>query len=156
MVTGPLNLAAATTSGFPDYFLQDIHAPLDIDPSLFFPPSCSTRPMRASLQGTSRCEPSPKERVGIFGEGCEIVELTPGFRRYSSLCQCFQEKVGESLNRSLSQFPPLTELSFHHRPTPPCLNCTPLINSFHLYKLPNSLFYICGFFRPVVANLLPL
>ncbi len=26
------------------------------------------------LQGTPRCESPPKERIGIFGEGCEILE----------------------------------------------------------------------------------
>ncbi len=35
----------------------------DIDPNLFFSPSLSTRPNRASLQGTPRCELPPKERV---------------------------------------------------------------------------------------------
>ncbi len=43
---GPSFLAGATASGWPGY----------------------------SLQGTPRCEPPPKERVGIFGEGCEILE----------------------------------------------------------------------------------
>ncbi len=28
----------------------------------------------------------------------ELTEEAPGFRRYSSFCQCFQEKVGESLH----------------------------------------------------------
>ncbi len=47
---------------------------LDIDMNLFFPSSRSTRPKRAPLQGTPRCEPPPKVRVVIFGEGCEILE----------------------------------------------------------------------------------
>ncbi len=33
-----------------------------------------TRPKRAPLQYTPRCEPPPKGRVGIFGEGCELLE----------------------------------------------------------------------------------
>ncbi len=33
---------------------------------------------------------------------------------------------------------------------------TPSINSYHLYTLPTSLFYVCGLFRPVVAYFLPL
>ncbi len=78
---------------------------LDIDPN-FFPSSRSTWPKRAPLQGTSRCEQPPKERVGIFGEGCEILELAPGFRRCSSSCQCFQETVGGNLDRSLSPAAP--------------------------------------------------
>ncbi len=39
-----------------------------------FPSSRSTRPKRAPVQGSPRCEPPPKERVGIFGEGFEILE----------------------------------------------------------------------------------
>ncbi len=39
---------------------------------LVFPSSHSTRPKRAPLQGAPRCAPPPKEKVGIFGEGCEI------------------------------------------------------------------------------------
>ncbi len=120
---------------------------LDIDT---FPSSRSTRPKRTPLQGTPRCEPPPKYGVGIFGEGCEILEKAPDFRRYSSFCQCFQETAGESLDRSLSPSIPLTEHS------PPLPTCTPPINSYHLYTLPNSLLYICGFFRPVVAYFLSL
>ncbi len=45
-----------------------------LDPNLFLPSSSSTRPKGAPLQGTPRCEPPPKKRVGIFGEGCEILE----------------------------------------------------------------------------------
>ncbi len=58
-----------------------------------FSPSQSTRPKRAPLKGTQRREPLPKESVGLFREGCEILEKAPGFRRYSYLCQYFQEKV---------------------------------------------------------------
>ncbi len=39
--------------------------------------TCSSsplRPKRAPLQGTLRCEPPSKEKVGIFGEGCETLE----------------------------------------------------------------------------------
>ncbi len=34
----------------------------------------STIPSQALLQGTPRCEPPPKERVGTIGAGCEIME----------------------------------------------------------------------------------
>ncbi len=40
---------------------------------LVFSPSHSTRPKRAPLQGTPWYEPPLKEKVGIFGEGCEIL-----------------------------------------------------------------------------------
>ncbi len=72
--TGPSFLAAATTSGWPDYRLQDIQRPFGCWSELVFPSSRLTWPKRAPLQGTPRCEPPPKERVGIFGEGCEILE----------------------------------------------------------------------------------
>ncbi len=52
--------------------------------------------------------------------------------------------------------PPLTEHSSPHFATSPHPTFTPHINSYHLYMLPNSLFYICGFFRPIVAFFLPL
>ncbi len=61
------------------------------------------------------------------------------------------------MDRSLSPSPPLTEQSPLLFPYPPLLFAYTLpINSHHLYMLPNSLLYICGFFRPVVAYSLPL
>ncbi len=44
-------------------------------------------------------------------------------------------------------------LNTHPTPlsSPPFPTCIPPINSYHLYVLPNSLLYICGIFRPVVA-----
>ncbi len=68
--TGPSFLAALTTSGWLDYRLQDIHGPFGYWSEFVIPHSRSMRPKRAPLQGT----PPPKERVGIFGEGCEILE----------------------------------------------------------------------------------
>ncbi len=68
---------------------------LDIDQNLFFLPS-ARRGLRGHnykvLQGASPAE----------GESCEVLELAPGFS------QCFQETVGESLDRSHSSSPPLT------------------------------------------------
>ncbi len=87
---------------------------LDIDSNLLFRP-----PARRGLRGHPRCEPQPKGRVGIFGEGCEILEQAPRFSRYSSFCQCFQEKVGERVDGGLSPSPSLTEHSSPHFPTPP-------------------------------------
>ncbi len=84
-----------------------------------------------------------KEMVGIFGEGWEILSMfsRKGWRKFG-----------------LSPSPPLTE----HSPTPlspttpPLPTCIPPINRYHLYMLPNSLLYTCGFFRAVVAYFLPL
>ncbi len=82
-------------------------------------PSHSTRPKRAPLQGTPRCGPPLKERVVIFGEGCEILEEAPGPCRYRSFCQCFQEMFGECFDKSLSPSPPLTEYSSPNSHTTP-------------------------------------
>ncbi len=84
------------------YFPHLRHTEITRSRAISTPPSLSMRPKRAPLQSTPRCEPPPKEKVGIFGEGCEILEYAPGFLRYSSFCQCFQEKVRESLDRNLS------------------------------------------------------
>ncbi len=73
-VTGPSFLAEATTPGWPHYRLQDIQGPFGYWFELVFPSSRSTRPKIAPLQGTPRCEPPPKERDGIFSEGCKILE----------------------------------------------------------------------------------
>ncbi len=40
---------------------------------LGFPPSRSTRPKRAPLQGTRRCEPPPKERVNVSKKRLEKI-----------------------------------------------------------------------------------
>ncbi len=146
----PLETAAETTSGKPDYRLQDVHEPFGYRSELVFPPSCSKLSKRAPLQG------SRATAEIFFGGGCEILDKAPGFRRYSSFCHCFQEKVGEILDRSIFPSHPLTEHSPPHYPTAPHPTWPPPINSYHLYVLPNSLFYICGFFRPVVAYFLPL
>ncbi len=138
-------LAATTTSSWLDYPLQDIHGPFGYWSELGLPPSRSTRAKRAPLQSTPRCEPPPKERDGIFGEGCEIRESAPCFRRYSSFCHFFQERA-----RSLSPSQPLTELS-PPISLPPFPICTAPINWYHIFMLSNSLLYRCGFFRPVVA-----
>ncbi len=65
-----------------------------------------------------------------------------------------------SVNASIKAFPHLLHWLITHTPQftylPPLSICTPSINKYHLYMLPNSLLYICGFFRPVMAYFLPL
>ncbi len=63
----PSFLAAAKGSGSPDNLIGCGSEPVY---SAFH----STRTKRAPLQGTPMCEPPPKQRVGIFDEGCEILE----------------------------------------------------------------------------------
>ncbi len=85
----------------------------------------------------SKCEPPPKKRAGIFGEGCEILELAPSFRRYSFFYQWFQEKGGESLDRSLFASPPLTDHSSPYFPPPSHLQTTHLqLAPLYVTKLP--------------------
>ncbi len=81
--------AAATTSSWPDYHIQDILRSFDVDPNLFFSPPNSMWPKWAPIQGAPRCKPPPMERVGIFGEGCEILGYAA-----CSFCLYFQEKFG--------------------------------------------------------------
>ncbi len=86
-----------------------------------------------------------------------MLDQTPGFRRYSSFRQSFQETVGESVDRSLSPSPPLTEHSFTHSPFRP-----PIPHAHHplavvtsiCYPTPCSLYVV--FFRTTVAYFLPL
>ncbi len=66
-VAGPSILAAATSWGWSDNHLQDFHGPFGYWSELD-PPSYSTLPKRAPLQGTPRLESPPKKRVGIFRE----------------------------------------------------------------------------------------
>ncbi len=47
---------------------------LDIDLNLFYLPPARRSPRRHPYKDTPRCELPPKERGGIFGEGCEILE----------------------------------------------------------------------------------
>ncbi len=56
-------LEAATTSGWPDYRIQDIRGSFGCGSKPVFYSSISTRPWRAPLQGTS-----------LFAENCEKLE----------------------------------------------------------------------------------
>ncbi len=112
---------------------------LDIDPNLFFLP-----PARRGLRGHSFMVLQGASHRRRRGSAFSVRVV-----KYS----CFQEKAGESLDSSIS--PLLTEHSLPSAPFPHP-TCTPSIYSYRLYMLPNSLFYICGFFRPVVAYFLLL
>ncbi len=61
VAAGPSFLAAATTSGWPNNRIQNIHGSFSL-------------PLDAALQGTTRYEPPPKETVGLVVEGLEILE----------------------------------------------------------------------------------
>ncbi len=129
---------------------------LDIDPNLFFltPTRCVLRghPFKVLQAASHRRSRGLAFSVRIVTNWNKLpVSIVP-----APSITCFQEKIGESLVRNLSPSPLLTKHSYPHFPTPPNPTCTPPINSYHLYMLPNSLFYICGFLRPVVAFLLPL
>ncbi len=113
---------------------------LDIDPNLFFPPT--RRGIRGhNLQCTQRYEPPPKEMVGLFDGGCEILELAPGFRRYSSFCQHFQEEVQGILDRVFphwlnTHLPiPLLPPPAHHPVTVPISICYPTPSFVYVISL---------------------
>ncbi len=61
---------------WPDYLIQDIHGPIECEPELGYSLSHSARSKMAPLQGTPRYEPVPEERIGLFGEGREVLEWT--------------------------------------------------------------------------------
>ncbi len=104
-------MASVTATGRPDYRIQDIRGSLGCWSEPVFSTSHSSWPYKAPQQGTPRYEPPLQERVSFFGEGSEILEKAPGFRCYSSFSQHFQEKVGESIDRSFSPSSLLVEIS---------------------------------------------
>ncbi len=117
---------------------------LDIDPNLFF---------------------LPPARRGLRGHNYKVLNGASHRRRRASAFSVRVMKYWNKLQASVVTAPSVnllkkrlekvwTEVS--RFPTPPHPTCTPPINSYHLYMLPNSLFYVCGFFRPVVAYFLPL
>ncbi len=58
----------------PDYSHHDIQGFFGYWSKRFFLPPARRGLRGHPLKGTPRCEPPPKERVSIFGEGCEILE----------------------------------------------------------------------------------
>ncbi len=80
-VTGHSFLAAAMTSGWPNYRFQDIQGPFGYWSEFVFPPYCSTRSKRTLFQGTPRCEPPPKR--GLWNTG--ISSRLPSFQLLQSM-----------------------------------------------------------------------
>ncbi len=102
----------------------------------------------------------PEVRATAEGEGRHFrwglwnTEISSRLPSLQVLLSIFSRKGWRKSGQKSSTSPPLTEQS----PPPPSHypTCTPPIHSYHLYMSPNSLFYICSFFRPVVAYFLPL
>ncbi len=103
---------------------------LDIDPNLFFLP-----PARHDLRGHPY-----KVLPASVVKACSV-----------NVFKKRLEKVWTDL-----AIPPTDWTRISPFPCSPYPTCTPPINSYHLYMLPNSLFYICGFLKPVVAYSLPI
>ncbi len=143
--TGPSFLAAATTSGWPDYRLHDSWGLFGYWSELVFPSSRSTRPKRAPHQGTPRCEPPPKERVVKYWNKLPASVVT------APSVTVFKRRLEKVWAKVFLQFPQWLNTLFSISLPPPHPTCTPPISSSLLYMLPSSLFYIlmCGF-RPVV------
>ncbi len=150
--TGSSFLAAPTSMGQPDYRIQDIHGFLGCWSKLVFSHSHRGHPYKV-LQGTSqhrrRGSPFLVKVVKYWHELPASVVTAPSVNIFKKSL----EKVWKEM------FPDLPHwLKPHHSNSltrlPP--NCTPPINSPHLYILPKSLFCLRGFFRSVGAFFLSL
>ncbi len=128
---------------------------LDVDPNLFFllPTRRGLRghPCRV-LQGTSH---RPRTGSAFSVRVVRYWNKRPGFRRYRSFCQHFQEDVGGSVDRSFSPFPALTEISSH--PPPFNLHTTHLqLSSLNVTKLPvMSMWFLqarCGLLFTIINH----
>ncbi len=127
----------------------------NIDPNLFFLPPAQRglreHPFKV-LQGASH----RRRRGSAFS--VRVVKYwneLPASVVTASSVNVFKKRLEEVWTKV---FPHLPHWLNTHPPPfllpPP--TCTPPINSYHLYMLPNSLLYIGGFFRSVVAYFLPL
>ncbi len=135
-----------------DYHLQGIQGPFGYWYELVFPSSHSTRPKRAPLQGTPRCEPPGRHfRWGLWNTGISF--RLPSLQVLLSM---FSRKGWRKFGQKSFPISPIDWTLTAPFAYPLLPTCTPPIKSYHLYILPNSLFYICDFFRPVVACFLPL
>ncbi len=138
---GPSFLAAATTSSLPDNRLQDIQGLLNIDPNLVILP-----PARRDLRGHPYKVLQGASHRRIRGSLFSVWVVKYWNKRPASVVTAPSVKVFQKRLEKVWTSPPF--------PSP--LPCIPPINSYHLYMLPNSLLYICGFFSPVVSYFLPL
>ncbi len=124
---------------------------LDIDPNLFFLP-----PARRGLRGHPfkvLHGASHRRRRGL-AFSVRVVKYwnkLPASVVTAPSVNVFKKRL-EKVYKEVFPHPP-HRLNTHPSPSP---TCTPPINSYHLYMLPNFLLYMCGFFRPVVGFLLPL
>ncbi len=123
---------AAATSGWPDYRLHDIHGPFGYWSELVFPPSCSKRPKRAPLQGTSRCEPPPKERVGIFDRVVKYRNKLPASVVTAHSVTDFKKRLEKAWTEEFYTTPP---------PNPPAHHPLTVI-IFICYPAPCSIKYV--------------
>ncbi len=130
---------------------------LDIDPNLFFlPPTrrgLKGHPFKV-LQGAShrrrRGSAFLVRVVKYWNKLPASIVTAPSVNDFRKRLEKVWTEVFPHLPHWLNTHPPFP------LPPPSIPTCTPPINSYHLYMLPNSLLYICGFFRPVVAYFLPL
>ncbi len=144
--------AAVTNPDWLDYRLQDIHGPFEYWSEPFFLP-LARRGLRRHpyivLQGVSyRQRRGSAFSVRVVKHRKKLppcVVTTPSVN-------VFKKRLEEVWTEVFPYLP-----HWLNTPSTPSLStCIPPINSYHLYMLPNSLFYICCFFRPVVAYFLPL
>ncbi len=126
-------------------FNDDIHGPFGYWSELVFPSSCSTRPKGAPLQGTTRYEPPPNEKVSIFRWGLWNTWISSRPPSLQLLLSMFSRKGWKNFGQKsllisppiLPAYDPLTVIISICYPTP-CSICVvspgPLWPTFYHYK----------------------
>ncbi len=144
-------LRSETAAAVPNYRLQHNHGPFGYWSELVFPPSSSKRPKRAPLQGTPRRGSAFSVGVVKYWNKLQASVVTvPSVEVFKKRLEKVWTEVFPYLSHWLNTHLPI---SLPPPPIPPAhLPLTVIISVCY----PNSLLYLCGFFRPVVAYFSPL
>ncbi len=130
---------------------------LDIDPNLFFLP-----PAHRGLRGHPKNVLQGGSHRRRRGSSFPVMVVIYWNKLPASIVTDLSVNVFKKrlANVCTEIFPHLPNwLNTHPHlpfPSPPLPTYTPPINSYHFYMLPNSLLYICGWFRPGVTHFMPL
>ncbi len=149
--TKRVTYSSATTSGWPAYRLQNIYEPFGYWSELVFLPSAlrglrehSYKVLQGASHRRSRGSSFSTRALKYWNKLPASVVTAPSVNVFKKRSEKVWTEVFPHLLHWQGTNLPIALLSPH--PT-----CTPPINSYHLYMLTNSLFYMCGLFRPVVA-----
>ncbi len=148
---GPSFFAAATAFGWPYYRLQGIHVPLGYWSELVF-----LTPARRGLRGHPYQVLQGARALGVSVRIVKYWNKLPASVVTTPPVNVFKKRLGKVWTEVFPHLPHWLNTNLPISLLPPYPNCTPPVKSYHLYMLPNSLFLIYGFFRPVVAYVSPL